>query len=285
MIAHNKNAFRPILIYLVLSLVFFLLQLISVSLVSFFHFQLNHPLAIIEDWISNNSWFIFTTLKIFVMWLFLKFYVSYNDYPSERRQFLNFVLGKTNPTAFLIIFYYWAFYFTISSMQFMGEANFQIWAFIKAYFSTGLLFVSIAVIGSLLIQNYSNEKTIYQLAYLLLFVALEYFLISYTFIYIVNLNLFLIFGLLAMVPLLVWNSLKLMNVFWVILLGLTPLAVLSGQALFLDAKSQVFAIKEPMSIHLHLTFLSILLTYLIIKDSKRVFFPPKTNRYSPDQSI
>lgn len=280
----THHFFRAGFIYLGLSLSFFILHLISVSVISFFHFQLEHPLAIIEDWISSNSWFIFTFLKICLVWIFLKFYISNTGYPLDKKQFLGFVMGKTRPTALLIIFYYWVYYLVINSMQFIGDANFELWSFVRSYLSTSVLFLYFALIGSLLLQNLQTEKSFKQLFFLSFFLLIEYVLISFTFIYIASFNVFLVFGFIIIIPILVWNGLKLLNICWIVLLGIAPLAVLSGQGLFLDVKSQLFSIREPMSFHLHLTFMSILLTYLVIKDSKRVFFPPKIKRHFPDHS-
>lgn len=66
------NFKKTIWYYLGFCLLFFVLHLAMVSLVAFFHFLLDHDIAIIEIWIHDNSWELLITSKFISFIIFMK---------------------------------------------------------------------------------------------------------------------------------------------------------------------------------------------------------------------
>lgn len=54
-------------------LVLWLIHLIMISIIAFFHFQLDYSLSNIEDWVSYNAWEILVLTKLSAFWFYFRF--------------------------------------------------------------------------------------------------------------------------------------------------------------------------------------------------------------------
>lgn len=54
-------------------LVLWLIHLIMISIIAFFHFQLEYSLSNIEDWVSYNAWEILVLTKLSAFWFYFRF--------------------------------------------------------------------------------------------------------------------------------------------------------------------------------------------------------------------
>ena len=60
-------------------------HIVVVSIISFFHFRLNHQLIVIENWIFDYSWQTHTVSKIISFFLFFKFFLGMSTYSLLER--------------------------------------------------------------------------------------------------------------------------------------------------------------------------------------------------------
>ncbi len=71
--SHNKILFRQVLSFLVYYLLIWFFHLFLISIVSFFHFRLDHNLATVEEWIHDHGWDLVLITKLAVSALVFKF--------------------------------------------------------------------------------------------------------------------------------------------------------------------------------------------------------------------
>ncbi len=72
--------------YLIFTLFFMLVNICLISVVSCFHFMLDHNIGIIEDWLYGHAWEILITAKLIALYLYTSFF-SFCQF--EKHQFLN----------------------------------------------------------------------------------------------------------------------------------------------------------------------------------------------------
>lgn len=54
-------------------LVLWLIHIVMVSIIAFFHFQLDYNLSNIEDWVSYNAWEVLVLTKLLAFWTYFRF--------------------------------------------------------------------------------------------------------------------------------------------------------------------------------------------------------------------
>lgn len=132
---------------------YFIVFLCVVSTAAFFHFQLNHSLSIIEDWLRLNGWktlIISKAVSFFVIFKFL--IIRFNVKESLRSLVLN-TMGKFEASFFVLVFtnYFLMIYLTgpISQEQLLPSFNNQLLIFISTVFVFSLDIIFIILIDRL----------------------------------------------------------------------------------------------------------------------------------------
>lgn len=152
------NLLKAYLGLLIYQGVFFLVHLILISFVSFFHFLLNHDFQIIEVWLEYNLWPLLVMAKVIVFFIFYQFLkVKYFTVSSF---FKDLGLSNSAPgkSAFISVFFLYTMIVIISRPIFNSNFNFSFLAFI---FST-LFFGLDLIVGLYLRRLYltSNKKSL-----------------------------------------------------------------------------------------------------------------------------
>ncbi|TNE97205.1 MAG: hypothetical protein EP326_11895 [Deltaproteobacteria bacterium] len=87
---HLKTSLKQLGLVLILCALQWVFFNIIMSVVTFFHFKLDHGLNIINEWVFYNGWEIVTLTKLFSVWIFLKFLMVSS---SQRSPIKNLFLG------------------------------------------------------------------------------------------------------------------------------------------------------------------------------------------------
>ncbi|PIP94598.1 MAG: hypothetical protein COW00_08775 [Bdellovibrio sp. CG12_big_fil_rev_8_21_14_0_65_39_13] len=83
--------------------IYFIIYICVISLASFFHFQLNHSLSIIEDWLRLNGWKTLIIAKSISFFIPFKFLIIRFDVRSTIRSLLQETQGKWEMSFLVII--------------------------------------------------------------------------------------------------------------------------------------------------------------------------------------
>jgi hypothetical protein len=135
------------------------IQLILVSLISFIHFQLDHSLSIIENWIFDQGWEILTVTKIISTYIIFKFIIIRTDSRKPMHDLLirgNARLSKS----ILIISAYALFYLmTFGRPVKSDQVSIEILKILSSYFGIIIYFMCDIIILNLIEILYpSSEK-------------------------------------------------------------------------------------------------------------------------------
>lgn len=98
---HGRTIFRQLTLVVVYCLLQWFFHNIIMSVVTFFHFKLEHNLKIINEWIFDNGWEIVSLGKVFASYLFLKFILVASIQRKPFREL--FLSGILFPTAEILV--------------------------------------------------------------------------------------------------------------------------------------------------------------------------------------
>lgn len=83
----SKNMRHILFYYIGYCLLLVLIQLALVSMVAFFHFLLDHDMAIVENWLNYNAWELLVTSKVTAFFLMVKMIrLNFYDVPRFRKR-------------------------------------------------------------------------------------------------------------------------------------------------------------------------------------------------------
>lgn len=99
---YYTSLFKNIIYYSCYCFLILIIHHILISTAAFFHFQLDHSLGTIEDWIFEKAWEIIILTKLLSSWLILKFISIKSDSRSPIRDI--FVRGFLLPEKELFVF-------------------------------------------------------------------------------------------------------------------------------------------------------------------------------------
>ncbi|TDJ06851.1 MAG: hypothetical protein E2O68_04305 [Deltaproteobacteria bacterium] len=151
----KNSLLRDLSYYVFYNLVTLVSITIIVSLITFFHFLLDHSIEAIESWISDNGWGLITASKLIALFIVMKFHVlNKNDKPTFKKLTLDhFIFPKKEFYPILLAFI--GLFFVLESVNFVvGE--FELDNVIKSFFYAFLFYFSDLF---LLAQISSNGKT------------------------------------------------------------------------------------------------------------------------------
>lgn len=132
---------------------YFFMFLCVVSVATFFHFQLNHSLSIIEDWLRLNGWRTLIISKAVSFYIVFKFLVIRFDIKESFKSLILGTMGKFETSFFVLVFsnYFLIIFLTspISKEQLLPSFGNQILVFMSTVFVFALDIIFIILIDKL----------------------------------------------------------------------------------------------------------------------------------------
>ncbi len=103
---YYTSLFKNVVYYCSYSLLILIVHHILISTAAFFHFQLDHSLGTIEDWIFEKAWEIIILTKLSCSWLILKFISIKSDSRNPVREIFvkGFLIPEKETVVFVIFF-------------------------------------------------------------------------------------------------------------------------------------------------------------------------------------
>jgi hypothetical protein len=103
---YYTSLFKNVIYYCFYSLSILIIHHILISTAAFFHFQLDHSLGTIEDWIFEKAWEIIILTKLMCSWLILKFISIKSDSRNPVRDIFvrGFLIPEKETIVFVIFF-------------------------------------------------------------------------------------------------------------------------------------------------------------------------------------
>ncbi len=115
--SHLKNIF---FYYLFFSFLFVVLSVVIISVVAFFHFQLEHDMSVIENWVYLNNWEIISLCKVLSLFIVLKT-IRLRFYDTQFiKNFLFKVINFPRHYVFVIVIFLISFILSIGKV---GRVN------------------------------------------------------------------------------------------------------------------------------------------------------------------
>jgi hypothetical protein len=104
---YYTSLFKNLVYYCSYCFLILIVHHILISTAAFFHFQLDHSLGTIEDWIFEKAWEIIILTKLSCSWLILKFISIKSDSRNPVREIFvkGFLLPEKETIVFVIFFF------------------------------------------------------------------------------------------------------------------------------------------------------------------------------------
>lgn len=246
----SLGARKILLYYFGYSILFLIFHLATISLVSFFHFLLDHDMSVIENWLYRNAWEMILLSKALAGFIIIKS-LQLNNYFVKN---LFFILKRDTwrPTRSAIVFIlFLAVLFYALIHQFGGEivgGNKSIdFVYISFLGSILFYFIDFIVINILVRNLLLNSKK----KYFLLTLALTFIFMLFTkatLPYISKFYIFLILHFFTLLVLLFTNKMNIINPILYSIFIIGPLSAFYGLDLVWDNAHALYSYKESLPI-------------------------------------
>jgi hypothetical protein len=246
----SLGARKILLYYFGYSILFLIFHLATISLVSFFHFLLDHDMSVIENWLYRNAWEMILLSKALAGFIIIKA-LQLNNYFVKNLFFI--LKGDTwRPTRSAIVFIlFLAVLFYALIHQFGGEivgGNKSIdFVYISFLGSILFYFIDFIVINILVRNLLLNSKK----KYFLLTLALTFIFMLFTkatLPYISKFYIFLILHFFTLLILLFTNKMNIINPILYSIFIIGPLSAFYGLDLVWDNAHALYSYKESLPI-------------------------------------
>jgi hypothetical protein len=154
------------LLYYFIFLVFYLLE---ISIVSFFHFLLDHEFYIIEDWIYRHNWFLIIFIKVLSGLVFINLF-NIDNFGFDKKKYLNKFNLIPNKVVFVTFVFINSCLISLGSMELNKSGDFNILMIIFSYFGAVLyLGLDVFILSELIKKSKLSSK----LLKLLIFIGIS----------------------------------------------------------------------------------------------------------------
>lgn len=134
-----NSLFKQLLVIVCYLALFGAIHLISISLVVFFHFQLDHDLKTIDSWIQSEAWKIFIFVKLVQILIISKFIFVYLKEKNLLSFFRLRVLKKPQNEVFAIVIMFYVLILGVGQPALIEEGS---WGFNRIFWAySGTLFL------------------------------------------------------------------------------------------------------------------------------------------------
>lgn len=270
---HFSLGMRKILsYYLGYSILFLIIHLSAISMVSFFHFLLDHNMSIIEDWLYRNAWEMIFISKLTSAILIIKALKLNNYFVSSFFSIVkNDIWRPTKEASIFIIFIMVLFHSLI--MQFGGEiienAKTTDFTYVSYFGSIFFYLIDFLVINFLVrnIKIKGRKKFLILISSLLLIFM---FFTKATLPYISKYYIFILLHFLTLLIFLFVEKKNLINPLLYSLFLIGPLSSFYGLDLVWDNAHSVYSYRDSLPIIGIIGIWSIGLLYYFKKKSKNI---------------
>ena len=239
---------KVIFYYLGYCLLFLVTHLSFISLVSFFHFLLDHDMAVIENWLYRNAWEMIVFSKTLSAFIIIKALKLNNYFINSLFSILKMDIWKpTRKVLVFVLFISVLFYALI--MQFSGElinntkeAEFT---YISYFGSVLFYFIDFLVIN-VLIRNFKVTQKRKVFALILTLTIFFLFFTKATLPYIDKYFIFLVLHYLTLLLFLFKERKNIMNPLLYSLIIIGPFSSLYGLDIVWDNAHSIYSYKESL---------------------------------------
>ncbi|RLA62881.1 MAG: hypothetical protein DRQ88_10125 [Epsilonproteobacteria bacterium] len=135
----KKTLLREFSYYVFYNLITLVSITILVSLITFFHFLLDHPIETIESWLFDNGWGLIITSKLIALYMIMKVYIlNKNEKPTLKRLVWKHFIGPKKEIIPILITYV-ALFFLLDRINLIDHPEYEVSQVIKSFFY-GLIF-------------------------------------------------------------------------------------------------------------------------------------------------
>jgi hypothetical protein len=234
--------------YLGYNLIFLIGYIAFISMISFFHFLLEHDMAVIENWIFRNAWEVIVFSKLLASFIIIKALKLNNYFTISLWQTIKEEHWKPSRYAVIFILFI-SFLFYALIMQFSGElinnAKDTDFAHISFLGSAFFYFMDFFIINLLLKYiPISNQRKLF----VLLAICLVFFLFftKATLPYINKYYIFLILHFVTLLIFLAKEPKNLLNPILYALIVIGPFSSFYGLDLVWDNAHSIYSYKETL---------------------------------------
>lgn len=246
----SLGARKIILYYLGYCTLFLIFHLAFLSFVSFFHFLLDHDMAVIENWLYRNAWEIIILSKSLAAFLTIKALKLNNYFINSLLQILKTDIWKpTRKLIVLVCFISILFYALI--IQFSGElinnTKDTQFAYVS-YLGSALFYLIDFLVINVLVRNFKvrQKRKFFILAFVLTIIFL--FFTKATLPYIDKYFIFLVLHFSTMLLLLFKERKNMINPLLYTLVIIGPFSSLYGLDIVWDNAHSIYSYKESLPV-------------------------------------
>lgn len=141
-INHIRASFfvKQIIYYLLFFLLIWFLHMAIVSIGAFFHFILQHPISVIEEWIYDHCWPIIISAKLMAFGIILKFLFIREDSTRSLAQKIRSGIIEPTKEIYVIIVFVLIYIVVLSKIVFFDGPRESIGRMMLSYIATFLFF-------------------------------------------------------------------------------------------------------------------------------------------------
>jgi hypothetical protein len=246
----SLGAKKILLYYFGYSILFLIFHLSTISMVSFFHFLLDHDMLVIENWLYRNAWEMIFISKIFAAFVVIKA-LQLNNYFIKNLFFIlkNDIWKPSRSVIIFIIFLAVLFYALI--FQFGGEivgGNKSVdFVYISFFGSIFFYFIDFIVIN-VLVRNISLKSKRKSFLLMLALIIIFMLFTKATLPYISKYYIFLVLHFFTLLLFLFTNSRNIINPILYSLVIIGPLSAFYGLDLVWDNAHALYSYKESLPV-------------------------------------
>lgn len=246
----SLGARKILLYYLGFCILFLVIHLSFISLVSFFHFLLDHDMAVIENWLYRNAWEIIILSKLISASLIIKALKLNNYFVNSLFEIIKTDIWK--PTRKVVVFIFFiSILFYAMIMQFSGElinnTKETDFAYVS-YIGSALFYLIDFLVINVLFRNIviTQKKKYFALGISL--TALFLIFTKATLPYISKYYIFLILHFSTLLLLLFKERKNLINPLLYTLIIIGPFSSLYGLDIVWDNAHSIYSYKETLPV-------------------------------------
>jgi hypothetical protein len=244
------SARKIILYYLGFCTLFLIIHLAFISLVSFFHFLLDHDMAVIENWLYRNAWEMIVASKSLAALITIKALKLNNYFINSLLHILRMDDWKpTRKVLVLILFISVLFYALI--MQFSGElinnTKDTDFAYIS-YIGSGLFYLIDFLVINVLVRNFKVQQKRKFFALTTVLTLCFLFFTKATLPYIDKYYIFLVLHFVTLLLLLFKERKNMINPLLYTLFIIGPFSSIYGLDIVWDNAHSIFSYKESLPV-------------------------------------
>lgn len=261
----TSNLSKQLIIYLLFSLVLWIVNLCFISSTAFIHFLLDHSLSTIDEWIFDKGWELVLLSKLSTVTIMFKFL----EVQDKRRNSLLYILseGKMGPPKefFILVIFLTSAIFAIGHPFLNVEYEFSFLDLIVHFFGIFIFYMTDFFISVFLDKTYPISG-FDKFVKLVMFSFIFYFTSKYTFLYGKGMDFLIIFHFVIGIFLSNYKKLNWMLTFLVLLVFTCPISLVLGLDPIYKNMHSIFSLKKSIEV---VTISSMIITsflYLYGKD-------------------